>query len=200
MFTGIVQTTAQVKAAARAGDALSLTIATGGLAAGRCRVGDSISVAGVCLTIERIANGLFTASVSPETRARSTLGQLAPGDAVNLETALAAGEPLGGHFVTGHVDGVARIGAIAERGGSLTLAVEVAQELARFIAPRGSVTLDGVSLTINEVAGCRFQVTVIPHTRQVTTLGTLRSGQACNVEVDLLARYLARLAEADGAR
>ncbi len=198
MFTGIIQTTGRVIASVRTADALSLTVGTDGLAIERCRVGDSVSVAGVCLTVERFAAGQVTSSVSPETLARTTLGRLAPGDSVNLETALAAGDPLGGHFVTGHVDGIARIEAISERGGSLGLVVEAPSDLLRFIAPRGSVTLDGVSLTINDVTGSHFRITVIPHTRKVTTLGTLEVGQACNIEVDLLARYLARLAE-DGA-
>jgi riboflavin synthase len=200
MFTGIVQATGRVIATARAADALSLTIGAGGLATERSRVGDSINVAGVCLTVERLADRQFTAAISPETLARTTLGRLAVGDSVNLETALATGDPLGGHFVTGHVDAIARIEAIMERGGSLGLAVEAPLELSRFIAPRGSVTLDGVSLTVNDVTGCRFRVMVIPHTRRVTTLGTLGPGQACNIEVDLLARYLARLADVGAAR
>jgi len=198
MFTGIVQATGHIIAASRVADAMSLTVGTGRLATGRCRSGDSVSVAGVCLTIERLDQGQFSASVSPETQARTTLGRLAAGATVNLETALAAGDPLGGHFVTGHVDGIATVESVTEHDGSLVLAVDTPPELSRFIAPRGSVTLDGVSLTVNDVAGRRFRLTVIPHTRRVTTLGSLGAGDACNLEVDLLARYLARLAEADG--
>lgn len=196
MFTGIVRSTGHVAGIARHGTALELTLGTGGLATGGWRVGDSVCVAGVCLTIERVSQESFVASVSPETLARTTLGGLAEGDAVNLEAALAAGAPLGGHYVTGHVDGVARVEAVGEHSGSLAIAMGVPAELARFIAPRGSLTLDGVSLTVNEATGRHCRVTVIPHTRAVTTLGAIRAGQACNLEVDILARYVARLLDA----
>lgn len=193
MFTGIVASIGRLHAVAGRAGAPELTIDTGGLATGGWRIGDSISVAGVCLTIERLDGGLFSVAVSPETLARTTLGRLAAGDAVNLEPALRAGEPLGGHLVTGHVDGVARVTARAEQGGALVLGFAVPAELSRFIAPRGSVALDGVSLTVNEAAGAGFRVTVIPHTRRATTLGRLGAGDQANLEVDLVARYLARL-------
>jgi riboflavin synthase len=193
MFTGIVASIGRLDDAAGGAGAPRFTVDAGGLATGGWKCGDSISVAGVCLTIERLDGQRFGVAVSPETLARTTLGRLAAGDAVNLEPALRAGEPLGGHLVTGHVDGVARVTAREEQGGALVLAFAAPAELSRFIAPRGSVALDGVSLTVNEAAGADFRVTVIPHTQRVTTLGRLRPGDRVNLEVDLVARYLARL-------
>jgi riboflavin synthase len=157
-------------------------------------------VSGVCLTIEEFSDGRFAASLSPETLERTTLHRLRPGDAVNLEPALAVGDPLGGHHVTGHVDGMVRVASIDEDSGTLGAAFDAPADLARFIAPRGSVALDGVSLTVNAVSDRRFRVTIIPHTRSVTTLGAVCVGDLLNIEVDLVARYLARLVEArDGA-
>lgn len=198
MFTGIVAAVGRLADIAGAAAAPQFSFDCGGLATADWNIGDSISVAGVCLTIEQRADERFTASVSPETLARTTLGRLSPGDPVNLEPALRTGQPLGGHFVTGHVDGIARVATVGEYGGSLQLVLDVPPELSRFIAARGSVTLDGVSLTVNEVTGDRFQVTVIPHTRRVTTLGRVQPGYQANLEVDLVARYLARLLPGHG--
>ena len=200
MFTGIVKSVGRLAGATQSGAARELSFTTGGLDTAGWRVGDSICVAGVCLTMEEIEPGRFSAAISPETLARTTLGTLAHDDPVNLEPALLAGDPLGGHHVTGHVDGVARVASIDEDSGSLGIEADVPAGLARFIAPQGSVALDGVSLTVNSVADRRFRVTVIPHTRSVTTLGGLRAGGRLNLEVDLVARYLARLLDARGGK
>lgn len=180
--------------------ALTLAVDTCGLATGDWREGDSICVAGVCLTAARVDSGGFAACVSRETLTNTTLGSLAPDDPVNLEPALAAGEPLGGHYVTGHVDGVARVAGIREDAGSLRLTIEVPPPLARYMAPKGSVTVDGVSLTVNAVHRHVIEVNLVPHTRTVTTLGTLHAGDPVNLEVDILARYLERLLDAQWRR
>jgi riboflavin synthase len=159
-----------------------------------------VAVSGVCLTLVAVAPGRFEAELSGETLARTTLGGLARGSRVNLESALASGDALGGHLVTGHVDGVATVRESREEGGALWAAVEAPSALARFIAGKGSVTLDGVSLTVGEVHGAIFEIHLVPHTRAVTTLGALAPGQGLNLEVDLLARYLDRLLEARGIR
>jgi riboflavin synthase len=193
MFTGIVQGIGTVAALTpRHGD-VELVIDAGAVALGDVALGDSIAVAGACLTATRIDGTRFAADVSTETLAKTTLGRLAPGDRVNLEKALRAGEPLGGHYVTGHVDGLARLIAAHDDGRSLRLQFEAPAPLARYVAPKGSVTLAGVSLTVNEVAGRRFGVNLIPHTRDVTTLGALAAGDEVNLEIDIIARYVARL-------
>jgi riboflavin synthase len=138
--------------------------------------------------------GAFAADVSRETLECTTLGGLAPGAAVNLEPALRAGDPLGGHYVTGHVDGVARVVDLREEARSRRVRFEVPAELARYVASKGSVTLDGVSLTVNEVEGRIFGVNLIPYTLEVTTLGALQPGGLVNMEVDIIARYVERLA------
>jgi riboflavin synthase len=200
MFTGIVRGIGRIVSARNADGALELAVDTGGLATGGWHAGDSICVAGVCLTAARIDAGSFAACVSRETLSCTTLGSLAPGDPVNLEPALAAGEPLGGHQVTGHVDGVARVAGADADAGSLRLTIEVPPALVRYLARKGSVTLDGVSLTVNELADDRFGVNLVPHTRAITTLGAARVGQAVNLEVDVLARYLERLLDAQWRR
>ena len=200
MFTGIVSSMGRVAAIGGSSSARRLSIETGGLSTAGWQVGDSVAVSGVCLTLVDIAPGRFDAELSGETLARTTLGRLAAGSAVNLETAVAAGSALGGHLVTGHVDGVATVRASAEEAGSLHAEIEAPAELVRFIAEKGSVTLDGVSLTVGRVAGSAFAIDLIPHTRKATTLGNIAQGQALNLEVDLLARYLDRLLEARGVR
>jgi riboflavin synthase len=200
VFTGIVKGIGRIVSAGNAGGALELAIDTGGLATGNWHAGDSICVAGVCLTAARVDAGRFAACVSRETLTCTTLGSLAPGDPVNLEPALAAGDPLGGHYVTGHVDGVARVIEVREDASSLRLTLEAPPPLVRYLAPKGSVTLDGVSLTVIDLADDRFGVNLVPHTRAITTLGALRVGQAVNLEVDVLARYLERLFDAQWRR
>jgi riboflavin synthase len=168
-------------------------------------LGESISVDGACLTVVRFAPGpaseappderWFEAELSPETLQRTTLGQLTSGAPVNLERALRLGARLGGHLVTGHVDGVARVVAVATAGDMTEVTVEAPRELAPYIAEKGSVTLAGVSLTVNRVEELRFGVQLIPHTRAVTTLGAWAPGQSVNLEVDLIARYVRRLVQ-----
>ena len=200
MFTGIVAAMGTVAAVADGSGARRITVETGGLPTAGWKTGDSIAVSGVCLTLVAVAPGRVEAELSGETVARTTLGRLAPGSRVNLEPALASGSALGGHLVTGHVDGVATVREAREEGGALRAAVEAPAALARFIAEKGSVTLDGVSLTVGAVRGPVFDIHLVPHTRAVTTLGTLAAGQALNLEVDLIARYLDRLLEARGTR
>ncbi len=200
MFTGIVTAIGRVAAVRDAGGGRRLTIETGTQPTAGWRIGDSVAVAGVCLTLVTVESGRFEAELSGETLSRTTLGRLVPGSAVNLEPALAAGSALGGHLVTGHVDGIATVQDCREEAGALGATVEVPAALARFIAEKGSVTLDGVSLTVGRVAGSRFEVTLVPHTRAVTTLGELAAGRTMNLEVDLVARYIDRLLEMRGAR
>jgi riboflavin synthase len=193
VFTGIVRAIGHVLSARHDGGALELEIGSGGLPTGEWKAGDSICVAGVCLTASDIGQESFQSVASAETLACTTLGCLSPGDPVNLEPALASGDPLGGHIVTGHVDGVARIDEAREDAGSLRLVIAPPPLVAQLVASKGSVTLDGVSLTVNERIGEAFGVNIVPHTRGATTLGAARQGQAVNIEVDILARYLERL-------
>jgi riboflavin synthase len=156
-------------------------------------VGDSISVSGVCLPMLDPDEAGFSADLSVETLDCTSLGQRGPGDSVNLELALRASDRLGGHLVSGHVDGLAELISRTGDARSERFLFEAGQDLARFIAPKGSVCLDGVSLTVNVVEGNRFSICIIPHTLEVTTLGSLVAGQSVNLEVDLIARYLERL-------
>jgi riboflavin synthase len=195
MFTGIVQGIGTVSAVQEHTGDVELDIACGALSLRGAKIGDSIAVGGVCLTITRLATDGFAADVSRETLARTTLGELKPGHAVNLELPLRAGEPLGGHLVTGHVDGLGELTARHDDGRSWRLQFQIPRPLARFVAPKGSICIDGVSLTVNDVEGARFDVNLIPHTLAITTLGALRPGSRVNVEVDVIARYLQRLME-----
>lgn len=160
---------------------------------GALELGESIAVSGVCLTVTSFGDDWFTADVSPETLARTTLGQLRAGDAVNLERALRAGDRLGGHLVSGHVDGVGTIVAVKDVGDMTEVRLEAGPELRRFLAQKGSVTIDGVSLTINDVSGSQISLLLVPHTQSVTTLSALKAGQRVNVEVDQIARYVDQL-------
>ena len=200
MFTGIVRGIGRIVHVDSGSEACRLAIETGRLATGDWRIGDSVAVAGVCLTIVALADGRFDADLSGETLHRTTLGRLGAGSPVNLEPAVAAADLLSGHLVTGHVDGIVRVRQVAESSGSLRATIEAPPELVRYIAGKGSVALDGVSLTIGDVSGAAFGVDIVPHTLAVTTLGTLAAGQSLNLEVDLIARYLERLLEARGIR
>lgn len=195
MFTGIVQSIGHIAGLAPRGGDLELAVAAEAVDASRLGLGESISVQGVCLTVTGYRAKNFTADVSRETLDRTTLGQLVVGSRVNLEPALRAGDALGGHLVSGHVDGLGRLLARRSDARSERFEFELPAELARYVAPKGSIGLDGVSLTVNEVEGRRFGVNLIPHTLAVTTLVDLAAGGAVNVEVDLLARYLERLAQ-----
>lgn len=198
MFTGIVQAVGEVRAITPRGGDVELLIAAGTLGLEGVAIGDSISVSGCCLTVTRLTAESFAADASLETLQVTTLGGWRPGQRVNLEKALRAGEPLGGHYVTGHVDGVATVVGSASDARSLRVEFEVPGPLARYVARKGSVCIDGVSLTVNDATQSRFGVNLIPHTLEATTLGGFRPGTQVNVEVDIIARYLERLTRAAG--
>jgi riboflavin synthase len=198
MFTGIVQEIGAIKrieTRATTGTMADqrLEVAFAAIARERLNLGDSICVDGVCLTVAALESASFIADVSGETLRVTTLGAKAVGARVNLEPALRAGDSLGGHWVSGHVDGIAEVLSTANDARSLLVEFAAPKALARYIARKGSVTLDGVSLTVNEVDGVRFAVNLIPHTLEVTTLGGLVAGARVNLEIDLLARYVERL-------
>jgi riboflavin synthase len=195
MFAGIVQAVGNIKSRNERGGDVELIVDAGSLPLQGTRVGDSIAVSGACLTVTRITGATFATDVSRETLSLTTLAELKSGSRVNLETALKAGEPIGGHLVSGHVDGIGRLLSRRADARSERFEFEVPRELARYVAHKGSVCIDGVSLTVNEVEGSRFGVNLIPHSLSVTTLGDLVAGGRVNVEVDLIARYLERLAE-----
>ena len=197
MFTGIIQAMGKIEAMApRAGD-VRLRIACRGLDLETVSAGDSIAVSGVCLTALDIDGDGFSADVSTVTLRCTTLGGLAPGAAVNLEKSLLPTTPLGGHFVSGHVDGVGEVLECVGDARSVRMRLAAPAGLARYIAAKGSVCVDGVSLTVNEVDGAQFGVNIIPHTLEHTTLGGFAPGTRFNIEVDLIARYLERLYAAD---
>ncbi len=196
MFTGIVTARGRVlERQARGADA-RLRIQWPEPVPGLLNPGDSVAVGGVCLTALEISDQVFSADLSAETLECTSLGRLRVGDPVNLEPALKASDRLGGHFVTGHVDGLGRLESRVAGDGSEVLVFAVPKALARYLAPKGSVTVDGVSLTVNRAGDESFEVTLIPHTLEVTTLGDLVPGDEVNLEVDLLARYLERLLQA----
>jgi len=194
MFTGIVSDIGQVGRIENRGD-LHIAIATR-FDVSAIEIGSSVACAGICLTVVDRGNTgdrWFEVVASHETQAKSTAGTWKAGQGVNLERPLRVGDELGGHIVTGHVDATAVIAALASEGESVRMTFEAPSRLAKLIAPKGSIALDGVSLTVNEVEGARFGVNVIPHTLKATTFGRAREGDRVNVEVDVLARYVARL-------
>jgi riboflavin synthase len=193
VFTGIVQDVGRVQARESRGGDLRFTILCQRLDLSGTRVGDSLCVQGCCLTVTALEGRAFAADVSRETLSVTTLGGLEVGAAVNLEPALRAGEALGGHLVSGHIDGVGRVGAVSADARSRRLSIEAPAGLARYLARKGSVAVDGVSLTVNSVESTDFGVNIIPHTLTSTTLGGLIVGARVNLEVDLVARYLERL-------
>ncbi|MFN7272854.1 MAG: riboflavin synthase [Gammaproteobacteria bacterium] len=200
MFTGIVQDMGRIVALEpRAGD-VRLRVAVERLPLDAVRSGDSIAVSGVCLTVVEHDAGGFAADVSNETLSLTTLGDLAPGSSVNLEPALRAGDPLGGHLVSGHVDGVGRVVSLAQDARSWRIRFETPPDIARYVARKGSIAIDGVSLTVNEVEGREFGINIIPHTWQVTTIGGYAPGRRVNLEIDPIARYVERLLAAGAAQ
>lgn len=199
MFTGIIETTGRVARIEPRGGDMRLVIDAGTLGLDDIAIGDSIAVSGVCLTAIAFERNAFAVDVSVETLSRSSLGALGVGAAVNLEKALRLSDRLGGHLVAGHVDGLARIVSIEPDARSQRWTFELPPDLARYVAPKGSIAIDGVSLTINEVDGRRFGVNLIPHTIDVTTLRDRRVGDAVNIEVDLVARYVERMLAGDRA-
>jgi len=193
MFTGIIQDVGRIEARVARGGDERLTVAVERMELGHTTLGDSICVQGVCLTVVAFTARTFDADVSRETLSLTALGDLHPGASVNLEPALRAGDPLGGHLVSGHVDGVGQVTGLAEDARSRRVTVAAPAELARYIARKGSIAVDGVSLTVNAVTEREFEVNLIPHTLTVTTLGQLAVGTRVNLEIDPLARYVERL-------
>ena len=193
MFTGIIQSVGEVRRLEPRGGDVRLTIGSGRLSLTSAALGDSIAVNGVCLTAVTLAADAFAADVSRETLALTTLGGLAPGSPVNLEPALTLATPLGGHLVSGHVDGVGRVLERREDARSWRLRIEAPAELARYIAHKGSICVDGVSLTVNAVDGACFALNIVPHTLDQTIIACYQVGTRVNLEVDLIARYLERL-------
>ncbi|MCA3698247.1 MAG: riboflavin synthase [Brevundimonas sp.] len=194
MFTGIITDIGRVRAVAETARDRRYEIETAWDTSG-IDLGASISHSGVCLTVVEKQQGWFAVEVSGETLSKTTLGSWAAGTRINLERATRAGDELGGHIVSGHVDGLGEVVEITPEGGSHRIVVEAPDPLHRFIAAKGSITVDGVSLTVNSVDGRRFGLNIIPHTWEATTLGQLQVGDAVNLEIDMLARYLARWQE-----
>jgi riboflavin synthase alpha subunit len=194
VFTGIVRERGRVVSAQRNGGGVRLRIAAAATA--KAALGDSIAVSGCCLTVTAADGETLEFDAVPETIARTTLGGLEPGAEVNLEPALRAGEPLGGHFVQGHVDGRARVAALDPEGDGARLRLELEPELLRYCVEKGSLAVDGVSLTIAALHDEGVEIALVPFTLEHTTLGALASGDQVNVEVDLLAKYAERLASA----
>jgi riboflavin synthase len=193
MFTGIILTTGRITAMSEKGGDLELAVDAAGLDVTRIGIGDSICVQGVCLTATRKQGTQFFADVSRETLTKTTLGKLSVGSRVNLEPSLRAGDQLGGHMVSGHVDAVGALRGMQQDARSWRLDFELPPALMRFVAAKGSISVNGVSLTVNNVAARRFDVNIIPHTREVTTLGELKISDEVNIEIDVIARYLERL-------
>ena len=193
MFTGIITDIGRVQGLTQRGD-LRARIGTA-YETSSIDIGASIACDGVCLTVVALGDDWFDVDVSAETLSKTNLGKWAEGSRINLERALKVGDELGGHIVSGHVDGLAEIVAIADEGDSTRVTLRAPRDLARFIAPKGSVALNGTSLTVNEVDGCDFGINFIPHTKQMTTWGDASVGDPVNLEIDTLARYVARLAE-----
>ena len=195
MFTGIVQAIGSIGNIDRQGGDIRLAIDTGKLDMSDCNTGDSIAVNGVCLTVVSCSSGQFVADVSTETLNRTSFRDLKQGSAVNLETALTLNTALGGHLVSGHVDGLASVVDLDDDARSIRYRFELAPELQHYIAEKGSVTIDGTSLTVNRVERNRFDVNIVPHTRVETIFQYYQQGTRVNIEVDIIARYLERLIE-----
>ena len=193
MFTGLVREVGTVERADRSEAGARLRVRAE--LAQELRAGDSVAVAGVCLTVTERVKGAFEADAINQTLSLTTLGDLRDGDRVNLEPALRAGDPLGGHLVQGHVDAVATVSGIRKDGDSRRVRIELPAELARYVAPRGSIALDGVSLTVAGAGDAELEVALIPETLARTTLGALCTGDRTNVEVDLIARHVERLVQ-----
>ncbi|MFD1344227.1 riboflavin synthase [Litorisediminicola beolgyonensis] len=194
MFTGIVTDIGEVRELHQRGD-LRARIATSYVTSG-IDLGASIACDGVCLTVVQTGADWFDVEISAETVSKTNIGAWSIGYRINLERALTVGDELGGHIVSGHVDGVAEVVSITDEGDSTRVRLRAPETLKRFIAPKGSVALNGTSLTVNEVEGAEFGINFIPHTKEVTTWGDVQEGDRVNLEIDTLARYVARLAEA----
>jgi riboflavin synthase len=193
MFTGLVEDVGRVVAAERAGDALDLRIATAVIPAAELALGESVAVDGVCLTVTARNGNEFRVLAGPETLARTTIGALAAGTRVNLERALLASARLGGHIVAGHVDGLGTLAARTPVGPAVDLRFEAPAELLRYVVEKGSIAVDGISLTVNRVDGYAFAVSLIPHTLEHTSLGDKPVGARVNLEVDIVGKYVEKL-------
>jgi riboflavin synthase len=193
MFTGIIEAVGTIRAIEPRGGDVRLSVEGGGLDLAGTAIGDSIAVNGCCLTVVTREGAGFAADVSRESLGLTTLGDLGRNSPVNLERALTLSKPLGGHLVTGHVDGVGRVESRLDDGRSVRFRMRAPDALARYIARKGSICVDGVSLTVNEVDGAVFGVNIVPHTLQATVFGAYREGSRVNLEVDIIARYLERL-------
>ncbi len=198
MFTGIIKAKGTITSMQRRGGDVRMTVSSKDMPWSDYEIGESIAVNGVCLTAVALHEDGFDTDVSTETLSVTALASIGEGSNVNLEPAMAIGERLGGHIVSGHVDCVGKVLSVDEDARSMRLKLELPREYARYVAKKGSVCIDGVSLTINEVSGNHFEVNIIPHTADVTTIGDYAPGSIVNIEVDLLARYLERLLSADG--
>jgi riboflavin synthase len=199
MFTGIIQAVGTLAAMEPRGGDMALHIRAGGLPMDNVALGDSIATNGVCLTVIELPGDGYIADVSRESLDHTTLGELKPGSPVNLEKALTLESHLGGHLVSGHVDGVGRILERRDDGRSVRFRIDAPKELSRYIAHKGSICVDGVSLTVNAVQGSQFELNIVPHTIQETTISGYRAGTRVNLEVDQIARYLERLLLGDQA-
>jgi len=192
MFTGIVRERGRVAALDGGQEGVRLLVEAPATAA-QAAIGDSVAVSGVCLTVTAAENGTLAFDAVPETLRRSSLGSLAPGDSVNVEPALRAGEPLGGHYVQGHVDGVGRVRSVAWEGDGQRVWIDTSSEVLRYLVEKGAVAVEGVSLTVAELDDQGFAVALVPHTLAETTLGALAPDASVNLEVDVLAKYVERL-------
>ena len=194
MFTGIIQDIGTVQSIEKSGD-WRIVIKTG-LDLSATPLGASIACSGCCLTVVEKSDDWFAVDVSAESLSKTVIGQWQEGTSVNIEPSLKLGDELGGHIVSGHVDGLAVLKSVTQDGDSYRLKIQAPAELAKFVAPKGSVALNGISLTVNEVEGDVFGVNIIPHTWEQTTLSQVKEGDMLNIEIDMLARYVARMMEA----
>lgn len=199
MFTGIIEAQGKLQSLTPKGGDLALTVQSDQLDFSDVKLGDSIAVNGVCLTVTQLGERSFSADVSRETLSLTSLGQLKPGSVVNLEKAMQPTSRFGGHIVSGHVDGLGKVVRLTPDARSIRIDVEAPAELAKYIAHKGSITVDGISLTVNSVAGKIFSLNIIPHTAEITTIGGWQAGSQVNLEVDVVARYLERLLLGDKA-
>ena len=197
MFTGIIQAIGRIAAIEAGEEDIRLHIETGKLPLAGVSLGDSIATSGVCLTVTDLPGDGFWADVSPETLSLTTLGSKGVGDAVNLETSLTLQTALGGHLVSGHVDGVGQVERIVEDARFWRVTIAAPENLARYIAMKGSICVDGTSLTVNQVEGASFELTIIPQTWEETVFSEYQTGSSVNLEVDVIARYLERLMQYD---
>ncbi len=196
MFTGIIQAVGEIRAVEAIGGDVRLRVGVGDLSLERVELGDSIAVSGVCLTVIEFAAAEFAADVSQETLQLTTLGHAEAGSRVNLEPSLTLSAPLGGHLVSGHVDGIGEVVSLEPDARSTRIDFEMPEALARYVAKKGSIAIDGTSLTVNEVGDRKFSVNIVPHTLERTIMGRYEPGTRVNLEVDLVARYLERLNQA----